>query len=299
MSDRSLLNVFVATGGHAFARDALEAMLRDVGAQPCFVDHPAAARLMNPEGLRGFDAILLHDMPGMDFRSPITTRPEPLAPPPELITGMAALVEQGMGFVALHHALAGWPAWPAYAELLGGAFLYRPQDVRGAMREGSAYCPEGSYDVFRAETPHPVLAGVPEQFKLVDEPYHHEIFGADIEPLLWRGPVEGSFLSATHAVRRQPDPGGAVDVQERPIIGWAMSAGNSPVVSLQPGDNADTFANPAYRTIVGNSLHWVASPKGRLWASGRGRPNHFKSPMNHQSHKGIGHAKASQAGELR
>jgi len=109
MSEQAPLNVFVATGGHAFARDALEAMLRSVGAQPCFVDHPAAARLMNPEGLTEFNAVLLHDMPGMDFRSPIANRPEPQSPPPALVRGMTELVDQGMGFVALHHALAGWP----------------------------------------------------------------------------------------------------------------------------------------------------------------------------------------------
>ena len=101
------LNVFVATGGHAFARDALEEMLRAVGVQPCFVDQPAAAMLMNPDGLRGFDVVLLHDMPGMDFAAPVETRPEAVAPPPELVARLAALVDQGMGFVALHHALAG------------------------------------------------------------------------------------------------------------------------------------------------------------------------------------------------
>ena len=270
MSGDRMLNVFVATGGHAFARDGFEAMLRAVGVQPCFVDQPAAARLMNPDGLRGFDAVLLHDMPGMDFRAPVENRPEPFAPPPELVAGLAALVEQGMGFVALHHALAGWPAWPAYAQLLGGAFLYRPRMVRGELRPGSAYCPEGRYEVTTAGGAHPVVAGVPNRFELLDEPYRHELFEADIEPLLWRSPVDGRFLSATHAVRRLPDPG-EENARESAIIGWATSAGNSPVIALQPGDRAETFAHPAYRTLVGNALRWVASPPARAWAAARSR----------------------------
>lgn len=269
MSEARRLNLFVATGGHAFARDAFEAMLRAVGVQPCFVDQPAAALLMNPDGLRGFDAVLLHDMPGMDFGAPVEDRPEPLAPPPTLVAGLADLIEQGMGFVAIHHALAGWPAWPAYAELLGGAFLYRPRIVGGKLRQGSAYCPHARYEAVRSHTRHPVLEGVPERFELVDEPYRHPLFEADIEPLMWRGPVAGEFLSATHAVRRQPDPGDEPPAPERAVIGWATSAGNSPVVALQPGDNAATFANPAYRTLVGNAVHWVASPEGRAWAARR------------------------------
>jgi hypothetical protein len=190
---------------------------------------------------------------------------------------MTALVERGMGFVAIHHALAGWPAWPAYAELLGGTFLYRPAIVRGEMRQGSAYCPEARYEVHTAGVDHPVLAGVPGQFGLVDEPYRHEVFEQDIEPLLWRGPVDRPYLSAAQAVRRQPDPGTEPAAPDRAIIGWATSAGNSPVVALQPGDRAETFANAAYRALVGNALFWVASPEARQWASARARPSPFTS----------------------
>lgn len=287
MSDHRPLKVFVATGGHAFARDTFEEMVRAVGVQPCFVDQPAAAMLMNPDGLRGIDVVLLYDMPGMDFAAPVETRPEPVAPPPELVAGLAALVEQGMGFVALRHALAGWPAWPAYSELLGGAFLYRPRIVRSEHRAGSVYCPEARYEVKTAGGAHPVLAGVPDRFELVDEPYRHELFEADIEPLLWRGPVDGRFLSATHAVRRLPDPGKEPQAPESAIIGWATSAGNSPVVSLQPGDRAETFAHPVYRTLVGNALRWVATPSARAWAATRGRTIAFDndSPSGKRSDK--------------
>jgi hypothetical protein len=279
MSADHLLNVFVATGGHAFARDALDEMLRAVGVQPCFVDHPAAARLMNPDGLRGFDAVLLHDMPGMDFRAPVETRPEPIAPPPELVAGLAGLVEQGMGFVALHHALAGWPAWPAYAELLGGAFLYRSRVFGGELRPSSAYAPTARYLASIARSSNPVLDGIPARFEMVDELYCHELFEADIEPLLWRGPFDGRFSSAAHAVRRQPDPDEQRSVPASAIIGWATSALHSPVVSLQPGDGPETFAHPAYRRLIGNALHWVASAEARTWAKARGRASPFDNPL--------------------
>src|SRR6202035_280837 len=51
------------------------------------------------------------------------------------------------------------------------------------------------------------------------------------------------------------------------LIGWAKTAGRSPVVYLQPGDGPETFAHPAYRRLVGNALDWVSSLAGREWAA--------------------------------
>ncbi len=266
------LEVFVATKGHAFARDPFEAMLRAEGMEPTFVDHPAAATLMNPEALRGFDAILLYDMPGMDFRAPIDRRPEPVAPPPVLVEGFEALLAEGKGIVALHHAIAGWPGWPGYAEALGGAFLYRTRTVRGGARPSSGYATDVRYTVHPMAA-HPLLDGVEMPFIVEDEPYLHEIFEDDIVPLLRRDPVPvaACFTSACHAVRRVPEAE-RTDWQPpepSPVIGWAKAAGNSPLVYLQPGDGPQTYAHPGYRRLVGNALRWVASPAARDWVRER------------------------------
>ncbi|RYY45027.1 MAG: ThuA domain-containing protein [Sphingomonadales bacterium] len=262
------LEVFVATKGHAFQRDAFETMLRAIGVEPTFVDQPGAAMLMNPEALRGFDAILLYDMPGMNFRAPMESRPEPVPPPPALVAGFEALLAEGKGIVALHHALAGWPGWPGYGEALGGAFLYRPGRIRGEDRPSSGYVADVRYQI-RAATTHPVLDGVPLPFELEDEPYLHDIFHDEITPLLLREPVIEAtrFQSACHAVRRIPEDRRA-DWQPpvpSPVIGWAKAAHNSPLVYLQPGDGPQTYAHPGYRQLLGNALRWVASPDARDW----------------------------------
>lgn len=266
------LEVFVATKGHAFARDPFEAMLRAEGMEPTFVDHPAAAMLMNPDALRGFDAVLLYDMPGMDFRAAREVRPEALVPSPELVEGFAALLTEGKGIVALHHALAGWPGWPAYGEALGGAFLYRPNVVRGTARPSSGYQADVQYTALPVPG-HPVTAGLPESFTLDDEPYLHEIFDDAIVPLLLRDPVLAAdgFTSACHAVRRVPEEERMDWTPPAPssVIGWAKAAGNSPLVYLQPGDGPQTYAHPAYRSLIGNALRWVSSPEGAAWARER------------------------------
>ena len=171
------LQLVVAGKGHPFPRDAFEAMLTaDGGIEPTMVDQPAAAMLLNPEALRSFDAILLYDMPGFDFRVPADERPRFVEPDAAFKAGFQALLAQGKGIVALHHAIAGWPAWPAYAEALGGTFLYRPAVVRDVQRPDSGYAANVRYNVRRAASGHPVLEGIPERFELTDELYRQEIF---------------------------------------------------------------------------------------------------------------------------
>lgn len=263
------LEVFVATKGHAFCRDGFEAMLRAVGVEPTFVDQPAAATLMNPQGMARFDALLLYDMPGMDFRAAVTERPGFVAPPPAFREGFLALLRQGKGIVALHHALAGWPAWPGYAEALGGAFLYKPRALRGRLHGGSGYLPDARYTL-RTLGDHPVLAGLPGRFELEDELYACErLPDPGAVPLIMReSPVDAaSFLSAMHAVRREGQGDWRAPANDA-VLGWARAAHASPLVYLQPGDGPQTYENPNYRLLLGNALRWVASPQAREWAAG-------------------------------
>lgn len=271
MADRPKLRVFVATKGHAFARDAFEAMLRAIDCDPTFVDQPAAAALMNPDGLRSYDALLLHDMWGLDFRAPSAERPAHLAPDPAFVAGFEALVESGKGIVAIHHALAGWPGWPFYAALLGGAFRYKAE----AGRPASGYAGDVSYDLAPADPDHPVTAGLSPRFTLVDEPYRHEI-AADVLPLLRIvTPIaDDHFRSAESAVRREAEPADWVPPPASGLAAWATTARCSPLVYIQPGDGPQTFADPNYRRLIGNALRWVTSAGARDWAASRHSQGH-------------------------
>jgi type 1 glutamine amidotransferase len=112
-------------------------------------------------------------------------------------------------------------------------------------------------------TDHPILDGVPDRFEIEDEPYIHEMFDADVTPLILREPAFSAdgFQSACHAVRRVPEGerGDWTPPPPSPVIGWTKAAGNSRLVYLQPGDGPSTYAHPAYRRLVGNALRWVAA----------------------------------------
>lgn len=254
------LNILVAVRGHPFDRTAFDALFQDMeGVSATMVDQPAAARLMNPKGMAGFDALVLYDMPGLDFEHP-AERPGIISPPDELKSGLRALLEQGTGVVALHHALAGWPDWPDYAEWLGGRFLYAPSELRGRMRIDSGYAHDVVYDAINVAPGHPVMAGIPATFAMCDELYLAEIFEEDVTPLL-RSSARFSadrFFSPQHALAgRMHCNDGWAHPDGGNLIGWAKQAINSRLVYLQPGDGRSAYDQPDYRRLVRNALFWV------------------------------------------
>jgi type 1 glutamine amidotransferase len=254
------IRALVAVRGHPFDRTAFATLFEDMtGISATMVDQPAAALLMNPAGMRDFDVLVLYDMPGLDFAA--ADRPGHVAPDPALIAGFEALLTEGKGIVALHHALAGWPAWPGFAEHLGGRFLYRPGVLRDIACLDSGYCHDVAYDAV-ASGDHPVVAGLPSRFPMADELYLAEIFEESVTPLLRADTsfTRDDFWSASHAVAGRMY---CRDDWDHPpgsnLIGWTKRAINSPLVYLQPGDGPPTYANPNYRRLVENAIRWVVA----------------------------------------
>jgi uncharacterized protein len=254
------IQCLVAVRGHPFDRSAFDALFQAMkGISATMVDQPAAARLMSPDGMRGFDALILYDMPGLDFTAG-DGPPSMLEPDDELRAGFRALLEQGKGVVALHHALAGWPLWEDYGEWLGGRFLYQPARVRGMERLDSGYRHDVAYRA-RCVADHPVTATLPAAFDVTDELYLAEIFEDDITPLLRSSArfTRDHFWSADLAVRGQMHcNNGWVHPPGSDIIGWAKQAINSRLVYLQPGDGPSAYDNPHIRQLIGNAIRWVA-----------------------------------------
>lgn len=260
------LQVLVAVRGHPFDRNAFDALFLSMpGIAATMVDQPAAAQLMNPQGMAPYDALVLYDMPGMDF-SVEADVPTMLEPDDSFKQGFAGLLEQGKGIVALHHALAGWPAWPAFAEALGGTFLYRPGVVRGKARMDSGYRHGVDYTAEVLAPEHPVMAGIPGTFKMTDELYLGEVFEGTLTPLLRAQhsfQSEGFYSAAQAMDGKMFSSEGWNHPAGSDLIGWTRRAGNSPRVYLQPGDDCETFDNPIYRRLVENAIRWVISPEAR------------------------------------
>lgn len=264
---QSPLKVLLAVRGHPFDRTALDAMFQSMeGISTTVVDQPAAAQLMNPEGMAPYDVLVLYDMPGLDFDAEYN-KPAYIEPDTAFCEGFEALLDQGKGIVALHHSIAGWPAWPSYTDYLGGTFLYRPGQVRDEEKPDSGYRHKVDYVAEVVNPEHPIMAGIPASFPMNDELYLGEVFESEVTPLLRAryAYVQDNFYSATAAMEgRMFNNEGWEHAEGSNLIGWTKRAGNSPLVYLQPGDDKITYDNPVYRRLVENAIHWVISPQARV-----------------------------------
>ena len=266
-------NVLVVTRGHAFERQPFDELLESVpGTTWTHVGHPAAPALFDPERARVFDAFLCYDMPGLAFKvgsGPGARGVDYVDPPPFLKVGMRALLEEGKPFIFLHHALAGWPAWREFREIVGGTFVYKRDPASNTLDSGYLH---GVRHRVKVVADHPVTAGIDAEFEIEDELYLVDIDEADKMPLL-RSSFDfapGKFHSAHEAVCNESLF--AHYPWDRPkgsnLIAWLKRAGNSPVIYIQCGDGPATYSNAVYRKLLANAVSWITSPEARLWGRG-------------------------------
>ena len=128
------------TGGHRFDLDAFSEMLDAVCDTSGLGDGPtppsrSAQRWLRAEHAGTWDAIVLHDIPGLTWRAAPSRSPH--EPSAEVARRLCSVCSPpGQGIVATHHALAGWPAWDDWAGVLGGRFLYAPRPAPRRRRPG-------------------------------------------------------------------------------------------------------------------------------------------------------------------
>lgn len=258
------LRLLVVTKGHDFDRGLFFAMLDAVLAPDgpfvadsiawTHVEHPAAVELLNPRAAAGFDAILFYDMPGLQF-APDGLRFEP--PPQRLVDGLGALTEAGKPMFFLHHAVAGWPAWPGYAEIVGARFHYRADPGAGIVDSG--YRHDVTHRV-RVVADHPVTAGLGDGFEISDELYLLTVDESDKTPLLRSSHrfTRDGFFSAGEAVAGRMFSNADWDPPEgSDLVAWTKRAGNSPIVYVQCGDGPAAWDNAGFRRLLRNGLDWL------------------------------------------
>jgi type 1 glutamine amidotransferase len=268
--------VLVVTGGHRVDLDALLGMVAALAEERGWLwahaVQPSAQRWLGPEHAGAWDALLLHDLPGLDLRR--GEPPAPRGPSPEVAAALTGLLARGVGVVATHHALAGWPAWDGWADALGGRFFYAPGPLHGRPWPSSGTrITEYTARVVAPE--HPVCAGLAD-FDLTDELYCCPVFEDRVVPLLRHDAdvSPGRFISTYEHLlvgeEAAPDCTGHPPASD--LVAWATTAAVSPVVYVQAGDSGTTFGLPGYRRLIGNAVGWVASEEARAWARGRPTP---------------------------
>ncbi len=265
--------LLVCARGHPYEKDAFSQLFEPLEEYRwSLVEQPACQHLIGPELVGQFAAVVCYDMPGINFA---VEDPPALVPPSESFKqNLLDLMDRGMGFVFMHHAIAAWPAWEEYAEIVGGRFHYRGAELRGQYWPDSGYRHQVEQTV-SVLTEHPVTAGLPQSFSHTDELYLCPQFNDSVIPLLASDYSfdDGHFYSASEALRGnmysregwQHPPGSN-------LVGWVKHYRNSPIVYLQGGDDSIAYENPHFQRLVHNAVRWVASEEAHDWARQQNKP---------------------------
>ena len=278
-----MTRVLLITKGHPFAKDdffeIFDELVKDTNScvsDYTHVEQPAAQHFFHPENSQQWDVFVMYDMPGIKFNRSETERENnPVnfeAPSDAFKQGVHSMLQNGKGLIFLHHALAGWPLWEEWANIIGGRFHYQPATLGEINYPDSGYRHDVKHIVDVVDPTHPITNGIPESFEFTDELYLAPIFEKNVHPIL-RSRHEFSsqnFYSADLAIRGR---GFSNKDWEHPptsnAVGWVKHAGNSPVAYLQFGDGPGQYAEPIFRQIIGNAITWASSKEAHDWAQHR------------------------------
>ncbi|MCH7788946.1 MAG: ThuA domain-containing protein [Acidobacteria bacterium] len=255
--------ILVVTKGHPFEREPFLAMFDAVAPDRwVHVEHPEAQQLfVEPRQLAEFDAIVFYDMPGIEF-----TGAEPpvrlLEPSDDYIEGFSTMLadSDGPGLVFLHHAVAGWPAWDRYPEIVGARFHYQPSKFDGRNYPDSGYRHDVTHTVDVIDRDHPVCAGLPAHFEITDEVYCFPVLEDRVHPLMrsrHRFESDGFYSSAAATRGRMYDSQDWTHPTGSDLSAWTQQVEATRVVTIQFGDGPQTYSHPVFRRLLTNAVAWV------------------------------------------
>jgi hypothetical protein len=248
-------------GGHPYDEIAFQDMLNSLsGVKSDVLKWPEAEELFTVDAVekmhREGRVLALYDLPGIRFNR--GSEPDLVAPSPEIIESWRRMTQLGIPILAMHHAIASWPTWPLFAEILKGRFHYVPAKLRGQEYKDSGWA-NPVHQVFDVLLPaHPICEGLPISFELTDETYLCPIFENEVTPLIaTRSSRESTQFSSAYAAIRREDQGDWFHQEESRLVAWTHKYEMSSVVYLQPGDGPLAFTNEHYRKLISNTLYWL------------------------------------------
>lgn len=152
------------------------------------------------------------------------------SPSPAARRALSDHVGNGGGLFGLHTAALCFDDWPAWRDLLGGAWVWGQ----------SFHPPRGAVAARATDLAHPITAGL-SAFESVDEVYSNLALAADAAPLMTARAIGG--------------PGGD-GVRDWPVL-WARAVGHGRAVYDALGHDRSALEHPVHRRILARAALWA------------------------------------------
>jgi type 1 glutamine amidotransferase len=215
------IRVLLITGSHPFQKEPFFKLFndnQDITYQA--VEHPNAHALLKAEPAKQYDVIVTYD-----YNQKITE---------EAKTDFIARLKDGKGLVVLHHAIAAYPAWPEYWNIIGAHYYMAKTNINGIDKPRSAWKDDMHFRIHIADPKHPVTRGMTD-FDIHGETYKWFDVARGCHPLLTTDEPESNK-----------------------VIAWTKTYKRARVVYIQPGHDHFTYENPDYQQILRQAIRWAA-----------------------------------------
>jgi uncharacterized protein len=219
------IRVLVVTGGHGYQEKEFNEMFAALGESIAFkvVSFPEAYSKFLPENRNQYDVLVFYHM-----WQKINE---------EEAGNFAECIKEGKPLVVLHHSICAFDDWPEYWKIVGGKYFHKPTVLNGKEYPACTYKHDLKFMVKVVNSKHPVTKGL-HDFEVTDESYFGYYVDPGVTPLLTTD-----------------------EPSSTPVIGWTKKYGKAQVVTIQSGHDSLTFANPAFRKLLKQSIEWVLNQK--------------------------------------
>ncbi|HNR30594.1 MAG TPA: ThuA domain-containing protein [Candidatus Hydrogenedentes bacterium] len=195
---------------------------------------------VNAENLKNYDVVIFYT------QGDLTKIGEKDAGEPMAATGVEELlawVKAGGGFVAIHSGTdsfrSGKDGEPTpYTEMVGGEFRTHGPQFKGTLKV--------------VDPAHPIMAGQPAEWEVMEEWYLHRNFNAKTMRVL-------ATLDPGRAGRRVK----GYDLPDIPMV-WCSTYGEGRVFVNAMGHREDVWDHEHFRSTLVNGIKWAAGAGGAL-----------------------------------
>lgn len=158
---------------------------------------------------------------------------------PQQRANFVKLLQDGVGLVVLHHAVAAYPEWHEYPKIIGATYVLKKGVVRDGVKYERPVWKHGVKMKIHMEDPkHPITAGLGDR-EVLDESYKK-----------W------TYHKGNHLLQSTDCP------LNNKQIAWTRRYGKARVFFTQLGHGPGIFTDKTFRTVIARAIRWTARRLG-------------------------------------